>query len=384
MTDASPPRPLRRRRATRAALLGTALLCATLAAPRAAGAQLAPKRTLAGESQSACPRFPRPVAPSREQSLESRRLAQQGYEAALVGDHPEARDLLRRAAQLDLTAEEVAYRLGREHEEVGAASDAILEYCRYLSLDPQAGNTTDVRERIARLSPQQSLTASDVSQVQFATGVSHLEAGRLEQARSAFAAVVADTPDAAPAHFNLGVVHAAMGQPRRAIADLKRYLQLDTAAKDRPAVERELARLDRQLLQPGSALGWGLAVPGGGQMYTKRRLLGAAVAATFAGSVLYAIQPKDETVTRTGILQPSGQPYTYTVVERSYPNVGLGVGVAAAAAVAGATEAYLYAKRGREGMPRPAGGARRVGAEVRPIVAPGEGGGARLGAKLTF
>jgi hypothetical protein len=60
------------------------------------------------------------------------------------------------------------------------------------------------------------------------------------------------------------------------------------------------------------------------------------------------------------------------------------VGVAAAAAVAGATEAYLYAKRGREGMPRPTGGARRVGADVRPLFAPGEGGGALLGAKLTF
>jgi tetratricopeptide (TPR) repeat protein len=380
MTDA---RSTPSRRALRAATFGTALLCALHAVPRAAGAQLPAKKTLAGESQSACPRFPRPVAPAREQAAESHRLAQQGYEAALVGDHPEARDLLRRAAQLDLTSEEVAYRLGREHEEVGAASDAILEYCRYLSLAPQAGNSADVRERIARLSPQQSLTATDVSAVQFAAGVGHLEGGRLPEAQTAFTAVLADNPQAAPAHYNLGVVHAAMGQPKLAIRDLKQYLALDRAAKDRPAVERELVRLDRWLLEPGTALGWGLLAPGGGQMYTRRGVIGAAVAATALGSLIYAIQPKDETVTHTGILQPSGEPYTYTTVERSYPNMALGVGVAAAAWLAGATEAHLYARRGRAGMPRP-GATQRVGGEVRPFVAPADGGGALLGARLRF
>jgi tetratricopeptide (TPR) repeat protein len=323
--------------------------------------------------------------------VESRRRAQQGYEAALVGDHPEARDLLRRAAQLDLTAEEVAYRLGREHEEVGAATDAVREYCRYLSLAPKAGNSADVRERIARLSPQQSLTATDVSAVQFAAGVGHLEAGRLPDARTSFSTVLSDNPDAAPAHYNLGVVHAAMGQPRLAIRDLRRYLALDTAARDRAAVERELEVLDRRLLQPGSALGWGLVVPGAGQVYTRRRVLGGIVAATVVGSLLYAIQPTDEDKEMEFPGPFPGTTYLDTIPVRSYPKARLGVGIAVAAALGGATEAFLYARRGQAGAPRWNGArVQRVGAArgrppaLRPLIGPGDRGGALLGARLSF
>src|SRR5215216_2634290 len=167
-----------------------ALLCALAGWSTAALAQdakrphsLAPKRALDAATQSSCPRFPPPVAPSAEQQAASRRLAQQGYEAALVGDHTQARDLLRRAAQLDLTSAQIAYRLGREHEEVEAPSDAVREYCRYLSLAPKAADGADVRERIGRLSPQQSLSESDVTAAQFGAGVGYYERGRLYEAQ---------------------------------------------------------------------------------------------------------------------------------------------------------------------------------------------------------
>lgn len=382
--------PLPSRRASRAATLGTGLLLAILL-PIAARAQLPPKLTLAGETQSQCPRFPSPVPPAPAQAVESRRLAQQGYEAALVGDHPEARDLLRRAAQLDLTAEEVAYRLGREHEEVGAATDAVREYCRYLSLAPRAGNSADVRERIARLSPQQSLTATDVSAVHFAAGVEHLQRNRLPEARTSFTTVLASNPEAAPAHYNRGLVHAAMGEPRLAIRDLQRYLALDSAAKDRRAVRRELDVLDRRLLQPRSAFGWGLVVPGAGQLYTRRRVLGGVVAATVLGSLLYAIQPSDEDREMEFPGPFPGTTYLDTVVVRSYPKAGLGIGVAVAAALGGATEAFLYARRGQAGAPRwtgprvqRVGTARGAPPELRPLVGPGERGGALLGARVSF
>ena len=381
-----------------------ALLCALPLAPHAAHAQapqaseltrpgqpLAPKRSLGGTTQSACPRFPTPVAPTPDQQAQSRRLAQQGYEAALVGDHTQARDLLRRAAQLDLTSAQIAYRLGREHEEVEAPSDAVREYCRYLSLAPQASDGADLRERIARLSPQQSLSASDVTAAQFGAGVGFYERGRLYEAQTAFGAVLADNPQAAAAYFNRGLVRASLGEPKLAILDLERYLRLQPQAPDRPAVERLLATLRRQLLNPTTALGWGLALPGGGQVYTKRRWIGGAVSAVTLGAALWAIHAKTE---RTLLPDTNalGTPYTSVRERRTYPHLGAGLGVAAGAALAGAAEAYLYARRGRETMPQPPRRPdQRVGAAIRPtaptlepLVAPAARGGALLGARLRF
>jgi len=374
-----------------------ALLGALALSPWSATAQdgatvkpLPPKRSLAGATQSPCPPFRRPVAPPPEQQAESRRLAQQGYEAALGGDHTQARELLRRAAQLDVTSEQIAYRLGREHEEVEAPSDAVREYCRFLSLAPKAPDAADVRERIARLSPQRSLSESDVTAAQFGAGVGYYERGRLYEAQTAFAAVLADNPEAAPAYFNRGLVRASLGEPKLAIADLERYLRLQPNAPDRPAVEKLLGTLRRQLLSPSTALGWGLAVPGGGQVYTQRRWIGGAVAAAFLGATLFAIQPKTEGHTTTGT-NPFGVPYTSGRESKSYPNLGVGLGVAAAAALAGAGEAYLYARRGRQTMPKPPRRPeQRVGAAparartLEPLVAPSADGRTLLGARLKF
>jgi tetratricopeptide (TPR) repeat protein len=374
-----------------------ALLGALLLPIRAVGAQdgttvkpLPPKRSLVGTTQSPCPPFRRPVAPPPEQQAESRRLAQQGYEAALGGDHTQARELLRRAAQLDVTSEQIAYRLGREHEEVEAPSDAVREYCRFLSLAPKAPDAADVRERIARLSPQRSLSESDVTAAQFGAGLGFYERGRLYEARTAFAAVLAENPEAAPAYFNRGLVHASIGEPKLAIADLDRYLRLQPQAPDRPAVEKLLATLRRQLLSPSSALGWGLAVPGGGQIYTERRWMAGAVGAVFLGATLYAIRPKTERHSTSGT-NPFGIPYTSTRESQSYPNLGVGLGVAAAAAITGAVEAYMYARRGRETLPKPPRrldqriGATPAGArKLAPLVTPSGDGRALVGARLKF
>jgi tetratricopeptide (TPR) repeat protein len=368
------------------------VLATALVAPGgAAGAQrLPPKRALAAAG-SPCPRFPTPVAPTAQQKDESRRLAQQGNEAALVGDHTEARNLLRRAAELDLTSESVAYRLGREHEEVGAASDAIREYCRFLALAPQATDAPDVRERIERLSPQQSLTASDVSAAQFAAGVGSYQGGRLSEALAAFNTVIGQSPDAAPAYFNRALVYAAQGNPTPAITDLRRYLALQPRAPDRSAVDAQIRVLRRQQLSPGAALGWGAIVPGGGQFYTRRPVFGALVAAVTAGAAFYAAQPEDRDSTYTYTPNPPiVPPYDVTVKVRSYPNVGVGVGVAAGAVAAGALEAYLHARSGRKGMPRPQKStAGRTGLDVRraewdgPLVIPTTTGTV-LGARLRF
>jgi tetratricopeptide (TPR) repeat protein len=359
--------------------------------------QLPPKRGPDGNTaagSTACPRFPKPVPPTPDQQAESRRLAQQGYEAALVGDHTQARDLLRRAAQLDLTSEQIAYRLGREHEEVEAPSDAVLEYCRYLSLAPKAPDAPDVRARIARLSPQQSATASDVAAVQFTNGVRLYERGQLNDAQTAFTQVLAANPDDASAHFNRGLVRAALGSPRPAIDDLERYLALQPQATDRPQVQRKIQQLERQTLSPGAAFGWGALIPGGGQYYTRRPWAGVAVGAAVLGGILFASRSVVESHTVDSVYQAPGSDSTYTqsvvVQERTYPNVGAGTAIAVSAALIGATEAYVYARRGRVGMAHPLPQAnQRVGLSgawqhIEPYVAPGRRRSTLVGAQLSF
>jgi Flp pilus assembly protein TadD len=61
-----------------------------------------------------------------------------GHEAAIVGDHRQARDVFVDAARLSPGDERIAYQLGRTYEELGERSNAIREYCRFLALAHRA------------------------------------------------------------------------------------------------------------------------------------------------------------------------------------------------------------------------------------------------------
>src|ERR1044071_9850637 len=118
---------------------------------RAANAQLAPKRTLAATSTLPCPAAAPNVIPSRKDSPDVRRLMSLGHEAAIVGDHRQARDVFVDAARLSPGDERIAYQLGRAYEELGEKPNAIREYCRFLALSPQASDAPDVRTRVTAL-----------------------------------------------------------------------------------------------------------------------------------------------------------------------------------------------------------------------------------------
>jgi len=69
----------------------------------------------------------------------------------------------------------------------------------------------------------------------------------------------------------------------------------------------------------------------------------------------------------------------------------VGLGVAAVAGISGAVEAYMYARRGRETMPKPPRrpdqrvGAAPAGArKLEPLVTPSGDGRALIGARIRF
>jgi hypothetical protein len=91
----------------------------------------------------------RPAAANRELAGE---LAQQAYDAELLGNMQQARSLLIRASSLDGTDKSAAYHLGRTSEVLGDRTGAMTAYCRYLTLAPTAAESAEARQRVAELS----------------------------------------------------------------------------------------------------------------------------------------------------------------------------------------------------------------------------------------
>src|SRR6185436_4935622 len=139
-----------------------ALPCVGLLGTRLEAQRLAVKRTLSAASTLPCPVTPAGLSPARNDSPDVRRLMALGHEAAIVGDHRQARDVFVDAARLSPGDERIAYQLGRAYEELGEKPNAIREYCRFLALAPQGSDAPDVRTRIAALStPSGAAPASD-------------------------------------------------------------------------------------------------------------------------------------------------------------------------------------------------------------------------------
>ena len=348
-----------------------ALLAGLLLARPAAGQELSLKRTATRPQATACPVTPLPRQPGAAQRDEARQRAGLAQEAAIVGNQRAAREQFARAAQLDPSNEEIAYQYGRTLEDTGSPAEALREYCRYIALAPASGDAADVRARIAALAPPTpSRTSADQATPQFRVGLTNYDRARYEDAEYAFGRAITEASTWPEAYYNRALSRLAQRKPAPAVADLRRYLELKPDAPDRVTVLNQIARIERPLpFTPGGALGRGI-VPGFGQFYTRRPILGTVVLAAVAGAVAYALPTENEVrqdsapVTlidgRTVIL-PTSAPYT--VVTR--PNLATGVAVAAGVTAVAAIESYIYARRVRGQVL--SGGVRRAAVRVRPL-----------------
>ena len=138
----------------------TLTFLAMIVAAAAAGAQQPPRADASPAGASAAVLPPGCVVvritapPTDSQRRAARDLAQRGQQSAILGDRVSARTQLREAAALDPSDPDLAYQLARAHEGAGASSDATLEYCRFLSLAPEAPEAAEVRERVAVLTAE--------------------------------------------------------------------------------------------------------------------------------------------------------------------------------------------------------------------------------------
>ena len=135
------------------------IAAAAMLGAAAAGAQQPPRADSSQASAAAvlppgCVVVRITAPPTDSQRRAARDLAQRGQQAAILGDRVAALTQLREAAALDPADPDLAYQLARAHEGAGAAGDATLEYCRFLSLAPEAPEAAEVRERVAVLTAE--------------------------------------------------------------------------------------------------------------------------------------------------------------------------------------------------------------------------------------
>lgn len=329
--------------------------CAALVAwPTDARAQtMALKRTFASATAGLCPTVapPAPASPARVQ--ESRRLFSLGQEASIVGDQRAARDLFRQAQEQNGGDERISYYLARSNEELKQTADAVAQYCRYLALAPTGPDAADVRARLDRLTApadgRRGTTSAGqraAAAARFQAGVEAADRGRLADAERAFGDVIGQLPAASEPYYDRAVVRARRSDWSGAKQDLERYLALSPKADDAAAARERVAVLGRAATSPSTALLGGIVLPGFGQYYTGRPVLGAVVTAGTAAGLWYALRSSERTKDTT-YTDAFGNPYTEQLKRHGRYHQSTGLAIAGGVALLGAVEGYLYAKARR-------------------------------------
>jgi len=330
-----------------------------LVSTRLAAQTLPPKRALVLPA-AGCTREEPAATTARPDVAESRRLAAQGREAALVGDRRAARDAFRRAAALNPTDDQVAYALGRADEELGDSTAARADYCRYLALAPSGREAADVQQRLLQLVPKGTGEAAFRARDRFNAGLAALDAARWADADAAFDETLRLAPATPEAMFDRAIARLRLGRRDDAARDFEAYLTTAQSADDRAAVLRTLDALRRPTYSASTALGRGLAFPGLGQFYTGRPALGV-VALGAVGAAVGGVLYERTVVRERTFLDAFGRPYTQPVSESDRP-------YALPAAAAGAAVWILAAVEARHHAAASTPSTRRVG--VVPVVDP--------------
>ncbi len=319
------------------------------AAPvRLSAQQLVPKRVLTTGPAPGCDLSPASTGQvARRDNVEARRLATVGQEAALLGDQTAARDAFVRAAVLNPGDERVAYDLARAHEELSDTTKAAAEYCRYLTLSPAGSEAADVRGRLLRLVPAASVKRAQDVQVAFRLGLALFDDARYDASARAFDDVVKNAPTSAEGFFNRGLARAGAGRREDALKDLEQFRAAASTVDDRVAVGRAIEVLRRPVYSPGVAFVRGV-LPGFGQFYTRRPVLGVTALVLVAASSGFAFaQTTSETI--VPYVDPNGVPAPYTRTTSERPYFAPAVGSAVVLSVAAAFEAVRFAQRSQRG-----------------------------------
>jgi len=330
-------------------------LLAALASPLVLRAQTATRsqeplkqRPVVVRTRTAC--FPESVvqasSPTEAQRRDARAMAQRARQSAILGDAAAELTQLRGAAGLDPTDPNLAYELARAYENSGVPSNAAAEYCRFLSLAPNATEAPDVRAHIATLVPPKLDTVVTAEGTAFRRGADAYDKAQWADAEGFFTTVIQADSTSAEAYYDRALVRAMQNHRDAAADDYAHYLRLRPEAVDRALVEARVNQLLAQRLSASQAFGLGVVIPGGGQFYTKRPVPGVLSLVGVGASAAFAMTVKTtSTTTRKTAVDPFGNQYSYSVTtaHKTRPYLVPGLGAAVGIALLSAIEAARYA-----------------------------------------
>ena len=249
-----------------------------------------------------CPAPVVPVDPTPQARSQAGQLASDANEALNLGDFESARELLAQATNADGTSPELAYQHARALQVLEFSDEAILEYCRALSLGALAAGIDDGRARLDALYEIVRDRISERAREAFVLGLSQADLGLYTEAVDAFSVSIQEAPDWAAAAINRAIVLEELGRIQESIADYRRYLELTPSDLD-PLGAGALERIGmlegeaaRPTPSPGRALTLGVLVPGLGQYYSGRGMAGAAVLSLTVVAVATGVMVKEITV----------------------------------------------------------------------------------------
>src|SRR5690606_37883335 len=142
-----------------------------------------------------------------------------------------ALQLLTRATTLNPSSHVISYRRARALEETGDTGEAVIEYCRYLTLR-YADDRDQVEQRIEELTRTDSSADSSVAARAYIGAIEQADSGNVNGAVTGFSTVVEAAPHWADAYYNRALTRVVLGSRDSASADLRQYLELNPGATD--------------------------------------------------------------------------------------------------------------------------------------------------------
>lgn len=295
-------------------------------------------------SQSA-PAIVQPASPADSARIHAERLAADATEAAVLGDSEAALQLLTRATTLNPASHVISYRRARALEETGDTDEAVIEYCRYLTLH-YADDRERVEQRIEELTRTDSSAVPSIAARAWIDAIAHADSGKLDDAVLGFSRTIEAAPHWGDAYYNRALTRVALGSRDSASADLRQYLALSPGAANFDDVLALLEALRGRAYDPATTLATGLVVPGLGHLTTDRPVtglivLGSAASAIAAGILIERVDVSCLAVPVNGRCPPDQ--VLREDVERPYllPSIG----VAAAIGILGAFDAWRSVRR---------------------------------------
>lgn len=176
-------------------------------------------------------------ADAEKLNAELRQMVKEAQDLAAAGKLDEAIAAFQAVLGRKIAApEEVHFRIGQLQAEKKDWAASEASYLKALELKPgHAGATVELanvyqvsgqKDKAAALMAKAEVSGGADANIQYSTGVLHINAGRQEEAAAAFKKAIAIDPNHAESHYHLGTIALNQNNMPEAIAHLEKYLSL--------------------------------------------------------------------------------------------------------------------------------------------------------------